>query len=122
MAYKYWNEALDHLLGGKDCMIKWRHSYTNPETQELETEKLLQKCGIWGCMLGGVLTSKMAQYYLIGDLELRTECCLLSATFFKCIFRASIPYSKYDLDYVEPELDFFQNDYLIPGLLFNSDL
>jgi hypothetical protein len=110
------------MIGVKDCLVKWRKEFTSPETNEIDTEKLLQKCGIWGCLLGGVLTSKMAQYYLVNDLELKTECCLFSATFFKCIFRASIPYSKYDLDYVRADLEFFQNDFLIPGLLFNNDM
>ena len=60
MAYKYWNDALDHLLGSKDSIIKWRNDFWNSETKD--TDKLLQKCGVWGCLLGGVLTSKMAQW------------------------------------------------------------
>lgn len=62
------------------------------------------------------------RYYLSNDLELKTECCLLSATFFKCIFRASIPYSQHDFDYSNADLDFINSDYLIPGLMFNSEM
>ena len=60
-AYRYWNEALDTLMGVKNCVIQWRKEFYNEETKVSDTEKILEKCGIWGCLLGGVLTSKMAQ-------------------------------------------------------------
>lgn len=89
---------------------------------EIDGHRLVQRCGVWGCLLGGVLTSKMAQYYLSNDLELRTECCLFSATLFKSIYRASVPFPKYDLEYVSEDQELFQTDYLLPGLLFNSEM
>ena len=60
-AYKHWNEALDNLLGIKDGLIKWRAEFSEKDTHSVDTSKLLHQCGIWGCLLGGVLTSKMAQ-------------------------------------------------------------
>ena len=44
---------------------------------------LLEKCGLWGCILGGVLCSNIAQYILTSNLGLRADCCFLSAYFFK---------------------------------------
>ncbi|CAF0895749.1 unnamed protein product [Brachionus calyciflorus] len=122
MAYKYWNDALDNLTGVKNCLVNWRKEFSCKETKEVNTQAILKKCGIWGSLLGGVLTSKMAQYHLSNDLELKTECCLLSATFFKCIFRASIPYSRYDFDYSKDDLEFINSDYLLPGIMFNSEI
>lgn len=60
MAYKNWNKALDKLTGIKHCLINWRTSFSN-EQNDINCENILEKCGIWGCLLGGVLTSKMAQ-------------------------------------------------------------
>jgi hypothetical protein len=62
LAYKYWNEALDHLIGIKDSLLNWRKEFKDSATTEINTGKILQKCGVWGCLLGGILTSKMAQY------------------------------------------------------------
>lgn len=55
-------------------------------------------------------------------MELKTECCLLSATFFKSIFRASIPYSPHDYDYTKYDIEFINSNYLLPGLMFNSEM
>lgn len=61
MAYKYWNDALDSLIETKNSLLNWRKVFTDAQTKEINTEKILQKCGVWGCLLGGVLTSKMAK-------------------------------------------------------------
>ena len=61
MAYKYWNDALDSLIDIKNSLLNWRKVFTDTQTKEINTEKILQKCGVWGCLLGGVLTSKMAK-------------------------------------------------------------
>ena len=121
-AYRYWNEDLDTLLGVKNCIVQWRREFYDEEAKCSNTEKILEKCGIWGCLLGGVLTSKMAQYYLANDLEIKTECCLFSATLFKSIFRSSVSYSKHDLDYAKEDADFLNIDFLLPGFLFNSEM
>jgi hypothetical protein len=61
MAYAQWNEALDKLTGIKDSLIKWRTHFINKEANSINTDAILKECGIWGCLMGGVLTSKMAQ-------------------------------------------------------------
>lgn len=124
MAYRNWNEALDTLVGVKNSIIHWRKEFTceNDKTNQINTKLLLDKCGIWGCLLGGVLASKMAQYYLVNDLELQIECCLFSASLFKAIFSASLSHSKYDIDYARDTADHMATDFLIPGFLFNSDI
>ena len=121
-AYRYWNEALDMLLGVKNSLVTWRREFYDEETKTSKTEKILEKCGIWGCILGGVLTAKMAQYFLANDLELKTECCLFSATLFKSILSASVSYSSHDLDYAKDDIDSMNTDYLLPGFLFNSEM
>ena len=122
MAYRYWNEALDTLLGVKNSIVQWRREFYDEEAKVSLTEKVLEKCGIWGCVLGGVLSSKMAQYYLANDLEIKTECCLFSATLFKSIFRASVSYSLHDLDYGKEDADFLNSEFLLPGFIFNSEM
>ena len=121
-AYKYWNEALDTLMSVKNSMIHWRREFYDEETRQSRTHKILETCGIWGCLLGGVLTSKMAQYYLANDLELKTECCLFSASLFKSIFSASVSYSSHDTEYGKEDADYLNSDFLLPGLLFNSEI
>lgn len=62
------------------------------------------------------------RYIISNNLELKTECCLLSAAFFKSVFRASIPYSRHDIDYTKDEIEFINSDYLLPGLIFNNEM
>ena len=124
MAYRFWNEALDTLTDCKNSLVNWRKEFHCKDSHDhVDTYKLVDKCGIWGCMLGGVVTAKMAQYYLVSDLDLRTEACLLSAVFFTSIFRSTIPFSKYDIDFAKDDvLDSNNVDRILPGVLFNSDL
>lgn len=63
----------------------------------------------------------MAQYYLVNDLELQIESCLFSTVLFKAIFCTSITHSKFDLDFAAQEVDHLNSEFLIPGLIFNSD-
>jgi len=119
-AYRHWNEALDTLIGFKNSLIQWRKEFLVKDSKQISTKRIMAKCGIWGCLLGGVLTSKMAQYYLANDLELQTECCLLSVTMFKSALSGSLNYSEFDLEYALEEADYLYPD-LIPGIMFNSD-
>jgi hypothetical protein len=48
------------MTGIKNSLVKWREEFTT-ELNEINCDKLMQKCGVWGCLLGGVLTSKIAQ-------------------------------------------------------------
>lgn len=61
MAYKNWSEALDKLSGIKNCLTNWRKIFFDSDSSNFKIENILKKCGIWGCLLGGVITSKMAQ-------------------------------------------------------------
>ena len=55
-AYKWWSNSLDTLLGMSDAIHKWRRTYKTDVSVQL-----LNHCGLWGCLLGGVLASNMAQ-------------------------------------------------------------
>ena len=57
-AYKWWAEALDLILDADDALHTWRDLFKDSEDISAD---LLQRCGIWGCVLGGVLTSNIAQ-------------------------------------------------------------
>ena len=57
-AYKWWAEALDLILDADDALHTWRDLFKDSDDISAD---LLQRCGIWGCMLGGVLTSNIAQ-------------------------------------------------------------
>lgn len=85
MAYRYWNDALDNLTGVKNSLIKWRLEFTSKESRDIDTDKLLQKCGIWGCLLGGVLTSKMAMFVkILYQVLLKTQFYVIFS--FKVLF------------------------------------
>lgn len=61
-AYRWWSEALDTLLGCGDAVRTWR-SMVRPG-QEF-SQLLLDKCGLWGCLLGGTLCSNIAQLVIL---------------------------------------------------------
>ncbi len=63
--------------------------------------------------------SLLVRYLLSHDIEMRTEACLLSANLFKCVYQESVPHSKHDYDYSKDDTDVA--DFLLPGLLVNSD-
>ncbi len=60
--YKWWNEALDRLTSCKDCLIKWRKEFLDKDTKQIMHATMLNKFGLWGCIMGGVIASKIAQY------------------------------------------------------------
>ncbi len=51
-AYRLWNEALDTLMGFKNSLIQWRKEFLDQETKMINTNIILDKCGMWGCILG----------------------------------------------------------------------
>lgn len=79
-AYKWWCEAVDLILNMTDAVSNWRDIFDNVE--DISTE-ILKRCGLWGCLLGSVITSNISQYILTSDLSMRSTCCFLSAYFFK---------------------------------------
>lgn len=98
-AYKWWAESLDTILNTTDSLKTWRDLTSSSEPSIKPAAVLLQRCGLWGCLLGGVLAADIAQYIHTSNLGLRLECCLLSATFFKALFCSSLPHPTADKDY-----------------------
>lgn len=105
----------------KDSLITWRNEFKDVETGLIVYSSILNRCGLWGCLTGGIIASKLAQYLLQNDLDMRTEACLLSSVFYKCIYQASVPHSHHDIDYAKEDTDKISNDFLISGLNMNSD-
>lgn len=60
-AYKWWTEALELILNADDVLHSWRDLFK--DVTDISAE-LLQRCGIWGCVLAAILTSNIAQYVL----------------------------------------------------------
>lgn len=60
-AYKWWAESLDTILNITDSLKKWRDLTSSSDSSVKPASVLLQKCGLWGCLLGGVLAAKIAQ-------------------------------------------------------------
>jgi hypothetical protein len=51
---------MDTILDGRDVIITW---FKNDALRNLLTNRtqLLQKCGVWGCLMGAIVTSKLAK-------------------------------------------------------------
>ncbi|XP_071809881.1 cilia- and flagella-associated protein 54-like isoform X2 [Asterias amurensis] len=121
-AFKWWAESLDLILNTNDSLHGWRKLLTGQRSQYDISNQLLDRCGMWGCLLGAVLASKIAQYILTSDLGLRMESCFLSAFLFKALFRASLPHPTADRDYALYEIgEGCEVQYLIPGVDLLSD-
>ncbi|XP_069141650.1 cilia- and flagella-associated protein 54-like isoform X4 [Argopecten irradians] len=119
MAYQWWAEALDYTLNTSDALHTWRELFN--KSADISSD-MLQHCGLWGCVLGGVLASKIAQYILTQDLGLRMECCFLSGYFFKALFRSSLPHPTADRDYAMYEVgEGCEVTNLVPGIDLLSD-
>ncbi|GFO44544.1 hypothetical protein PoB_007104900 [Plakobranchus ocellatus] len=89
-AFKWWCNSLDIVLNMQDAVRTWRQSLSIAETANSTMEEnissvLLECCGLWGCIMAGVLASNIAQYILTSDIGLRIECCLLSGYLFKVL-------------------------------------
>ncbi|KAK7503699.1 hypothetical protein BaRGS_00005238, partial [Batillaria attramentaria] len=100
-AYRCWAESLDLVLGMEDTLHVWRR-----ETQSAEdvSSLLLERCGLWGCVMGGVLASNIAQYILTA------------------LFRASLPHPTSDRDYALYDVgEGCEVTNLVPGVDFLSD-
>ncbi|XP_071960070.1 cilia- and flagella-associated protein 54-like [Antedon mediterranea] len=120
-AYKWWSEGLDLILLTSDTLSTWRQILGKNSEDDISTQ-LLQRCGMWGCLLGAILASKIAQYILTSDLGLRMESCFLSAYLFKAIFRTSLPHPTADRDYALYDIgEGCEVQYLVPGVDLLSD-
>lgn len=60
-AYKWWAESLDTVLNTTDSLKTWRDLTSSSDTSLKPAAVLLQRCGLWGCLLGGVLAADIAQ-------------------------------------------------------------
>ncbi|XP_043823641.1 cilia- and flagella-associated protein 54 [Dromiciops gliroides] len=119
-AYKCWSQALDAILKKPDVLHTWKELANPPKTPLDQvmgsdfldySEEFLSKAGVWGCLQGGVIAAKMAQYILISNVSERTECCIFSSYFFKALLRTSLIHPKHDHEYAQYDIG-----QLIPGL------
>ncbi|CAL1546460.1 unnamed protein product [Lymnaea stagnalis] len=118
-AFQWWSLSLDKVLNISDALHSWREQFVN--TKDISAA-LLDRCGMWGCVLAGVLASNIAQYIVTCDMGLRAECCLLAGFLFKALFRASLPHPTADRDYALYDIgDSFEVTSLVPGVDFLSD-
>ncbi|XP_074609756.1 cilia- and flagella-associated protein 54-like isoform X1 [Acropora palmata] len=116
-AYKWWAESLDTILNITDSLKRWRDLTSSSDSSVKPASVLLQKCGLWGCLLGGVLAANIAQYIHTSNLGLRLDCCLLSASFFKALFCSSLPHPGTDKDYALYEVGIgCEVSELVPGI------
>ncbi|XP_016281220.2 cilia- and flagella-associated protein 54 isoform X2 [Monodelphis domestica] len=119
-AFKCWSQALDAILKKKDVLHTWKE-IVSPIQKPMNSivgsnyidysEDFLLKAGIWGCLQGGVIAAKMAQYILTSNMNERIECCIFSSFFFKGLLRTSLVHPKYDHEYARYEIT-----QLTPGL------
>ncbi|KAL8594729.1 hypothetical protein ACOMHN_051675 [Nucella lapillus] len=118
-AYRCWADSLDIVLGMTDALRTWRQQC---QGQDDVSAWLLERCGLWGCVMAGVLASNIAQYILTADLGRRMECCFLSGYLFKALFRASLPHPTSDRDYALYDVgEGCEVTNLVPGFDFMSD-
>ncbi|XP_074082731.1 cilia- and flagella-associated protein 54 isoform X3 [Macrotis lagotis] len=119
-AYKCWSQALDAILKKSDVLHTWKEM-ANPHQKPTDfimgsnfvdySEEFLLKAGVWGCLQGGVIAAKMAQYMLTSNVNERTECCIFSSYFFKALLRTSLIHPRHDHEYAQYEIS-----QLLPGL------
>ncbi|XP_059167715.1 cilia- and flagella-associated protein 54-like [Physella acuta] len=118
-AFKWWRSSLDTVLNMTDSLYTWRQQL---QDQNDLSAYFLDRCGIWGCILGGVLASNIAQYIITLDADLKTACCFLSGYLFKALFRASLPHPTKDIEYVLYDIGHNSEvTNLIPGIDLMSD-
>lgn len=105
-AFQLWCDCLDSILGVKDALHNWRQVATKSGADDATAVEqklpnaLLKKCGLWGCMLGAMVASNIAQYIVTSDLGLKIECCFLAGCMFKvCAFFSAnvVPPSTFQL-------------------------
>ncbi|XP_073507676.1 cilia- and flagella-associated protein 54 isoform X3 [Phyllobates terribilis] len=126
-AFKCWCQALDEMLNMSDALNSWQEPDSSPDgisnaRSKDYSEKFLSRAGIWGCLLAAVIAAKMSRYILTSDVRKRTDCCFLSASLFKSLFRVSLPHPDEDLDYALYEIgEGCEVSELIPGIDLFSD-
>ncbi|CAF4177135.1 unnamed protein product [Rotaria sp. Silwood2] len=113
-----WCDVIDTILDGHDVVTTW---FQNDTLKNLLSNrgKLLEKCGIWGCLLGSIVTCKLAKYHIHINCDQHLQTCLLSSYFLRSIFFYTLPHSEYDIDYATLFID--NSIYIWPGIQLTSD-
>ena len=60
-ASHWWSEALQTILQTTDPLNSWRGLVAPTKAVEMP----LEGCGVWGCVVGGMLAAKLAKYVCI---------------------------------------------------------
>ncbi|CAF3362886.1 unnamed protein product [Rotaria sp. Silwood1] len=113
-----WCNVIDTILDGHDVVTTW---FKNDTLKHLLSNrgKLLEKCGIWGCLLGAIVTCKLTKYHIHINCDQHLQTCLLSSYFLRSIFFYSLPHSEHDIDYATLFID--NSIYIWPGIQLTSD-
>ncbi|XP_057307241.1 cilia- and flagella-associated protein 54-like [Hydractinia symbiolongicarpus] len=121
-AYKWWSSALDCILNEKDAQTTWK-KYLGSNDNTVEANKdLLERCGVWGCLLGGVVATKIARYIYFANMDMCSQACEMASALFKAIFCSSLTYPSSNHAYSLFDISDHQSfDQIIPGLNFFSD-
>ena len=107
MAYKWWLEALNCILQVKDALQSWGSIFGSSKGSIVCSKPLLERCGIWGCVLAGVIAAKIGRYacfayfhlsqqaicnYILATCNLSVDCllvilieCFISIQCFSCL-------------------------------------
>ncbi|XP_063751644.1 LOW QUALITY PROTEIN: cilia- and flagella-associated protein 54-like [Eleginops maclovinus] len=107
-AHSYWSKAVDCALQSSGAVENW----DGVSLEGGSLQETLKQAGIWGCLQAAVLTAKIAQYILTADISQRTNCCLMSAHFFKCVLCCSLAQPQGDIQYASHSI----GDELLPGV------
>lgn len=61
-AYRWWSLALDNILQTTNAQSTWK-KYIDPEEKTiLKVKGLVERCGVWACLLGGVVCTNIAKF------------------------------------------------------------
>lgn len=123
-SFKWWSCAINAILGISSGFKNWRDLLVDVESYSLKSFKLiLDKCGIWGCMLGGLIATKVARYIHYSHVDMQRNTCLLAAAFFKALFTSSLVHPSSYFSYLDYNIGINNTvTQIIPGLnLFTDD-
>jgi len=63
-AYKWWSSALDNILLVKDWQSEWKKFVDINDRTVMSVKRLLDRCGVKGCLLGGIIATSIAKLVL----------------------------------------------------------
>ncbi|XP_015238280.1 PREDICTED: cilia- and flagella-associated protein 54 [Cyprinodon variegatus] len=112
-AHSCWSKAVDRAFQSSGVIQKW----DGVSFQSTSLQNAVKRAGIWGCLQGAVLTAKIAQFVLTSDIDERTNCCLLSAHFFKSVLDCSLAHPQSNIQYAS----YTFGDELFPGVNLFSE-